>query len=151
MSGYGSENGVERANAERFVVRNRQPLMTWGIGLQNDVAAFLVQNLIIPIAAERFNQFRAAYVPGELSCPGQNFVPNQVQPDLLGRLWLVKVKGAHGFLYVLTQRRPGVALGEDVFGKALGTKAAVFLLRHFKNQFVHALTISAHTGALASL
>jgi hypothetical protein len=44
---------------------------------------------------------------------------------------------AHSFLDVPAQSVPVVALGKDVFRKALGAITAVFLLYHLKNQFVH--------------
>jgi hypothetical protein len=42
-----------------------------------------------------------------------------------------------------------VAFRKDVFGKTFGTKAAVFFLRHFKNQFVHGVIVSAARAVLA--
>ena len=48
------------------------------------------------------------------------------------RLGLVEVIGAHGFLDVLAQSFPSVALCEDVFRKTFGAKAAIIFLCHFK-------------------
>ena len=73
----------------------------------------------------------------ELSCAGQHFVANQMQPDALWRLRLVKVETAHGLLNILPQHLPGVPLDEDVLREAFGAETAVCLLRYFKHQFAH--------------
>lgn len=88
--------------------------------------------------------------PSALSCAGQNFVTNQMQPDSFGSLGLVKIIGAHGFLDIPAHGFPCIALGEDIFRKTFGAKAAVFFLRDFKYQFVHPAKISAIRSVLTS-
>jgi hypothetical protein len=48
------------ADAQRIVIRNGQSLMAGRLGLQNDMAAFLMRLAITPIAAQHLDQLRAA-------------------------------------------------------------------------------------------
>jgi hypothetical protein len=67
------------------------------------------------------------------------FIADEVKPNRFRQfLRLIKVKRAHDFLNILTQLLPRVSLGHDRIGQALGAKAAVCFLKHFKNKLVHA-------------
>ena len=61
-----------------------------------------------------------------------------MKPDA-SRFGAVEVEGLNGFLDVGPEFVPGIALGENAFGQALGRKAAVGILRDFKDDFVHFL------------
>ena len=76
---HGTKDGVECANTQRVVVRNRQPVMTRGIRFQNHVAAFLIDPAVAVMFAEQLDQL---CVPqsGTISCAGQKFIPHQMQP-----------------------------------------------------------------------
>ena len=47
----GAEDCVERAKPERVVIRDRDPMMHWLRGLEDDVAAGLMCSLVLPPAA----------------------------------------------------------------------------------------------------
>jgi hypothetical protein len=73
---------------------------------------------------------------------GSKFLTGEtLSTRFLHGLGLVKEKTAHGFLNVLAQCVPSVALREDVFGQALGAMAAVLFLCHFKHQFFHGVNL----------
>lgn len=62
---------------------------------------------------------------------------DEMQADALGN-GLIKEIGADGFADVGAQLIPGVSLGEDVEGEALGAIASAGFLRDLENQFGHA-------------
>lgn len=63
---YFAQDSVESSQAERLVVGDRNPVVTGRIGLQNDVAADLVNLGVAPIATEHRHKVAAVNVAGEL-------------------------------------------------------------------------------------
>ena len=53
----------------------------------------------------------------------------------------VKIERLDSLFDVGPQLVPGVALGEDAFGQALGAKTAVRFLRYLEYDFVHNLNL----------
>jgi hypothetical protein len=66
----------------------------------------------------------------------QHFITHEVQSN---SCWDLRVKEecGDGFANILTKLFPRVALGEDVFRKALGAVTPIRFLNNFENQFVH--------------
>ena len=58
--GHLAEDGVKSADAQRLVVWNRKAVMLRGLGLQNDVAADLVDLPVSPAGAQDARQITAA-------------------------------------------------------------------------------------------
>ena len=48
---YGAQDGVQSSNAKALVGRNSKALVGRFRGLQDDVTALLVDNVLVPIAA----------------------------------------------------------------------------------------------------
>lgn len=53
--GHGAQDGVKRADAQRIVVGDSQPMVARGIGLQDDMAAFLIDPPIAVMLAEELD------------------------------------------------------------------------------------------------
>ena len=68
-----------------------------------------------------------------------------MKSDATGYL-AIEVKRLDRFLDVGTQFVPRVALREDALGEALRAKAAVGLLRYFKDDLVHFLEFKRSRG-----
>jgi hypothetical protein len=67
-------------------------------------------------------------------------IARQMQPHLIGSQ-PVEIEGSHGFARICAQFFPGIGLGENAFVKRLGDEPAIRFLRHFEDQFAHALTL----------
>ena len=61
-----AQDGVEGADAQRLVVGNRQPVMARRLGLQNDMAADLVDLLVGPPGAQDVRQIAAVKIAWQL-------------------------------------------------------------------------------------
>src|SRR5450759_1058702 len=71
VDAHGAHDAVQRADAQWIVVWNRKPLMRWRVGLQNDVAAFLMHHAILPVAAQDSDQLRAAQIARNFHAPAR--------------------------------------------------------------------------------
>ena len=52
MDGYGLEDAVQGADTERRMCWNHDPVVTWHLGLENDMAADLMDKRISPQTAK---------------------------------------------------------------------------------------------------
>ena len=77
---------------------------------------------------------------GGFSCDGQDFVANEVKANLAGER-PVEEEGRRCFNCVLSQLIPGISLGKNVFGKALGAVASIGFLDNLEYQFGHISSI----------
>jgi hypothetical protein len=66
-----ADDAIERADTQRIMIGHREPLMRRRVGLQNDVAAFLVHDAVTPIAAEGFDQLRTTQVARDFHAPAR--------------------------------------------------------------------------------
>ena len=82
MVRYEAENRVQSADSECCVLGDGQSLMAGRIGLQNDVAANLMDDPVIPPPAEVLDQSASGQIPRKLhaSSQGEALVANQVKP-----------------------------------------------------------------------
>jgi hypothetical protein len=136
-----SQDRVERAHAQDVMLRNGQPLMRGNVRLQNDVAAHLVNDPVVPVFAEMLDQGAPRKIPRQFhaSSQGETFVPDQVETHAFWlRLRRIKEVTFDRFVHRLAQLRPCVALRDDRLRQAFRDEPAVRLLRHLKNQIVHA-------------
>ena len=80
-----SQDRVERAHAQGVMFRDRQPLMCGNVRLQNNVAAHLVSDPVIPIFAEMLDQSAPRKIPRKFHASGQSeaLVADQVQAHTL--------------------------------------------------------------------
>lgn len=53
--GHGAQDGVERADAQRVMVGNRQPVVARGIRFQNHMAALLIDPVVTVMFAEQLD------------------------------------------------------------------------------------------------
>lgn len=145
MIGDGSQNSVERSDAQCFVGGNSDTMRSRFIRVQHDVAADLVDLLISPATAHRGHQFVAGSSHEGFSSDGEHFISDEMQPDAC---WLraVKVERLHSFLDIGPQFAPRASLRKNALGETLGTKAAVCVLCDLEYDFVHALTLRDHTA-----
>ena len=60
------ENRVQGAQAERRMIRDRKPMTSRRVRLQDDVLDFLVDAPVAEIAAEDFDEVGAAAIAGQL-------------------------------------------------------------------------------------
>ena len=65
-SSDGVQNGVERSQPERIVVRDGEAVMLRSIRLKDHVAAFLVDLPVAKMPTEHLDKVRAAQVTGQL-------------------------------------------------------------------------------------
>ena len=62
VGGDGTKYSIEGADFQGGVVGYDNALMTWGFGLQDNMATHAMRNLVSPIPAQNFNQFCAGDV-----------------------------------------------------------------------------------------
>jgi hypothetical protein len=56
-----------------------------------------------------------------------------------GRRGGIKIEGLHGLADIGLQLIPAIGLGEDTLAEGFGGIAAIGLLHHFKDEFLHAV------------
>ena len=64
-SSDGVQNGVERSQSKRIMVRDGEAVMVRSIRLKDHMAALLVDLAVAKMPAEHLDQFRAAQVTGQ--------------------------------------------------------------------------------------
>jgi len=136
-----SQDRVERAHAQGVMLRDRQPLMCGNVRLQNDVAAHLVNDPVIPIFAEVLDQGAPRKIPRQFHASGQGeaLVADQVQAHTLRlRLRRIKEVAFDRLIHRLAQFRPCIALRDNRLRQAFRDESTIHLLRHLKNQIAHA-------------
>ena len=69
------------------------------------------------------------------SSESQDFIADQVEPDIAWPLRRIEIVRLHGLLGVGSEFIPSFALGEDALGQTLGAIPAVRFLRHFEHDF----------------
>jgi hypothetical protein len=129
-----AQKGVERAEAQRLVVRNRNAVVSGCLGLQNDVTADTI-HLTVRLSSTE-NSRPNCGLTGHAVVSRQHFVSHQMQPQ---NLWggLIEIERCHRLTHMGAQLLPAVRLGDDTFSERLGDEAAVGLLSDGKDQFVH--------------
>ena len=85
MGGHQPQNGVQRADPQKCVIRHGDSLMSWDFCLEDDVASCLVNGPVIPVPAEAVHQFPSGKVSWQFQglSEGEAFVFHQVQPHRL--------------------------------------------------------------------
>ena len=135
-----SQDRVERAHAQGVMLRDRQPLMCGNVRLQNNVAAHLVNDPVIPIFAEVLDQGASRKIPRQFHASGQSeaLVADQVQAHTLRlRLRRIKEVAFDRLIHRLAQFRPCIALRDNRLRQAFRHESSICLLRHLKNQIIH--------------
>ena len=135
-----SQDRVERAHAQGVMLRNGQPLMRGNVRLQNDVAAHLVNDPVVPVFAEMLDQGAPRKIPRQFhaSSQGETFVPDQVETHAFWlRLRRIKEVAFDRLIHRLAQFRPGIALRDNRLRQAFRDESTIRLLRHLKNQIAH--------------
>lgn len=148
VGGDQSQDRIQCPDTQKSVGGNRHPLMARILGLQDHVAADLVDDRVAPMLAQVLRKI----IPGEISrqlhrrndeglSEGKALVPDQMQPDTAGGFIKgIKEVSTHGLIDCSTHRGPVVTLSHDWFRQALGDIAAIRFLRHLKDQLHHGVT-----------
>lgn len=66
MPRNGAQDTAYRADAKNIVVRDSEAVMPGFLGLEDDVAALLVDHAVSPIAAQSLNDLPPAQIPWQL-------------------------------------------------------------------------------------
>src|SRR5712675_812213 len=85
--GHGPQDGIERADSQWIVIRNRQPVMARGIRLENYMAALLIDAAIAVMFAEQLDQLRAAQVARQFHAPASNSSRTKCRRTAAGLGW----------------------------------------------------------------
>lgn len=154
VGGDQPQDRVQRSDAQKFMGRDRHSLMTRIFSLQDHMAADLVNDGVTPVLAQMLRQI----IPGKISRQlhqrgegilgkGKALVPDQMQSDAAwSRLESIEEVSSHGLIDCSAHRGPVVTLSHDWFRQAFGDIAAIYFLRHLKDQLLHRLTHNLLSG-----
>ena len=66
MGGDQTQDAIESANSQWIMIWHGYALMRWGIGLENDMATFLIDHLVPPVPAKHFDQAAPVQIARDL-------------------------------------------------------------------------------------